>query len=314
VWQALQTWLADWRNPALVLALVGLLYLARGPAERLIRAAFGLVGHGLRLIDRWILSGGTAAMAHHDRLKAELAAEESQGAHKGTGHSTGTRFVFALVLMAAVGVAAWLNLALLERPMAELVGDSYSVMGVPLYRLAAMAIIVLEIAVGMVLLEALGGTTMFPQLARLEQQPRLRLTVIVTMAIALVVLATIEAALALTRDEIARLERELMGTLAGAAPSDTTQSVSEVARYAQAAFGFVIPFALAFLGFAVELLVRTGRVVAQFALGQVLLTGAFLVRLMRELTAGLMAVALALYDFAIFLPLYIERQVRKRST
>src|SRR4051794_31459551 len=253
-------------------------------------------------------------MAHHDALAAQLAAEEPQGAHKGGGYATGTRFVFALILMAAVGIAGWLNLALLERPMAELVGDSYSVMGVPLYRLAAMAIIVLEIAVGMVLLEALGGTAMFPQLTRLEKQPRLRIAVVITLATALVVLATIEAALALTRDEIARLDRELMGSLAGAAPSETGQSVGQVARYAQAAFGFVIPFALAFLGFAVELLVRTGRVVVQFALGQVLLTGAFLVRLLRHLTGGLMALALALYDFAIFLPLYVERQVKKRST
>src|SRR4051794_22858963 len=186
-------------------------------------------------------------MAHHDALAAQLAAEEPQGAHKGGGYATGTRFVFALILMAAVGIAGWLNLALLERPMAELVGDSYSVMGVPLYRLAAMAIIVLEIAVGMVLLEALGGTAMFPQLTRLEKQPRLRIAVVITLATALVVLATIEAALALTRDEIARLDRELMGSLAGAAP-ETGQSVGQVARYAQAAFGFVIPFALAFLG------------------------------------------------------------------
>jgi hypothetical protein len=163
-----------------------------------------------------------------------------------------------------------------------------------------------------VLLEALGGTAMFPQLTRLERQRRLRIAVIVTMAIALVVLASIEAALALTRDEIARLERELMGTLAGAAPSEGAQSVSQVARYAQAAFGFVIPFALAFLGFAIELLVRTGRVVAQFVLGQVLLTTSFLVRLLRQIIAGLMALALALYDFAIFLPLFIERQVQKR--
>jgi len=141
---------------------------------------------------------------------------------------------------------------------------------------------------------------------------------IVTLVLALFVLASIEAALALTRDEIARLDRELMGTLAGAAPSDAAQSmnqsVNQLTRYAQAAFGFVIPFALAFLGFAIELLVRTGRVVAQFAVGQVLLTAAFLVRLLRQLTGGLMALALALYDFAIFLPLYIERQVAKRST
>src|SRR6059058_5545969 len=76
-------------------------------AERLIRALFGFAGRALRLLDRWIAAGGIAAMAHHDRLKAHLAAEEPKG-----GHSTGTRFVFALVLMAAVGIAAWLNLAL----------------------------------------------------------------------------------------------------------------------------------------------------------------------------------------------------------
>lgn len=309
MWHSLQTWLADWRNPALVLALVVLLYLARLPAERLIRAAFGFVARGLRLVDRWILAGGTAAMAHHDALQADLAAEEAKG-----GYSTGTRFVFALILMAAVGIAAWLNLALLERPMAELVGDARSIMGVPLYRLAAMAIIVLEIAVGMVLLETLGGTAMFPQITRLDQRRTLRTVMIVTLVLALFVLASIEAALALTRDEIARLDRELMGTLAGAAPSDAAQSVNQLTRYAQAAFGFVIPFALAFLGFAIELLVRSGRVVAQFAVGQVLLTAAFLVRLLRQLTDGLMALALALYDFAIFLPLYIERQVAKRST
>ena len=309
MWQSLQAWLADWRNPALVLALVALLYLARGPAERLIRAAFGFAARGLRLVDRWVLAGGNAAMAHHDALEAHIAAEETKG-----GHSTGTRFVFALILMAAVGIAAWLNLALLERPMAELVGDARSLMGVPLYRLAAMAIIVLEIAVGMVLLEALGGTAMFPQITRLEQRRKLRIVMVVTLVLALFVLASIEAALALTRDEIARLDRELMGTLAGAAPSDAAQSVNRITRYAQAAFGFVIPFALAFLGFAVELLVRTGRIVVQFALGQVLLTAAFLVRLARGITDGLMAVSLALYDFAIFLPLFIERQVRKRSS
>jgi hypothetical protein len=136
--------------------------------------------------------------------------------------------------------------------------------------------------------------------------------VIVTMATALLILAVIEAALALTRDEISRLERELMGTLAGAQPSEAAHSVSQIAGYAQAAFGFVIPFALAFLGFAIELLVRAGRVVGQFALGQVLLTVSFLVRLLRHLTEGLMAVALAVYEFAIFLPLYVERQLERR--
>ena len=227
------------------------------------------------------------------------------------GHSSGIRFAFALVLMLAVGIAGWLNFALLERPMAEVVGDSYRVMGVPIYRLAALAIIVLEVAVGMVLLEALGGTTMFSQFERLEQKKRLRLAVIVTMATALVVLAAIEAALALTRDEISRLERELMATLAGAQPDATGHTVGEIARYAQAAFGFVIPFALAFLGFAIEALIRNGRVVAQLAIGATLQVASFLVRLLRQLVLGMLAVLLALYDLAIFLPLFIERKWRE---
>ncbi|CAN5906153.1 hypothetical protein BH11PSE3_BH11PSE3_40790 [soil metagenome] len=227
------------------------------------------------------------------------------------GHSSGIRLVFALVLVAAVGIAGWLNFALLERPMAEVVGDSHRVMGVPLYRLAALAIIVLEVAVGMVLLEALGGTTMFPQFERLEQKKKLRIAIVVTMAAALIVLAVIEAALALTRDGISRLERELMGTLAGAQPTEGAQAVGEIARYAQAAFGFVIPFALAFLGFAIEMLVRNARVVVQLAMAVVLQVAAFFARLLRHLVLSLLAVMLALYDFIIFLPLLIERKWRE---
>jgi hypothetical protein len=58
-----------------VLALVALLYLARLPEEWLIRTAFGLVALGLRLVDCWILAGGAVAIAHHDALQADLAAE-----------------------------------------------------------------------------------------------------------------------------------------------------------------------------------------------------------------------------------------------
>ena len=280
----LLAWLADWRHPAVIVAAVVLLYLARDGAQRLLRTAFLFAAHGLRLVDRWIRAGAEAAMSRHDRLVAGLREDELQpripddarlalrtlekrGADSPEGrqqaeplrlgHSSGIRFVFALVLMLAVGIAGWLNFALLERPMAEVVGDSYRVMRMPIYRLAALAIIVLEVAVGMVLLEALGGTTMFPQFERLEQKKKLRIAVVVTMATALVVLA------------------------------------------------------LAFLGFAIEALIRNGRVVAQLAIGAMLQVASFLVRLLRQLVLGLLSVLLALYDFAIFLPLFIERKWRE---
>ncbi|KAF0103946.1 MAG: hypothetical protein FD144_1875 [Rhodospirillaceae bacterium] len=226
------------------------------------------------------------------------------------GHSTGIGLAFAIVLILAVGIAGWLNFALLERPMAEVVGDSYRIMGVPIYRLAALAIIVLEVAVGIVLLEALGVTTMFPQFERLEQKKGQRLAIIIVMTTALVVLALIEAALALTRDEISRLERELLGTVAGSAPSEAGETAGAMARYAQAAFGLTIPFALAFLGFAIEALIRNGRVVLQLLVAFVLESLSFAVRLLRFLVEGLLVVALAAYDLVIFLPLVVERLVR----
>ncbi len=311
MWDSLQDWVSDWRHVALLVALVALAYAARLPSHRLIRATCLLLAHGLRHMHRWIGIGARDALACHDRLLAANLEHEGKRSYA----SSGTRLAFALVLTLAVGIAGWLNFALLERPMTEILGDSYRVMGVPLYRLAALAIIVLEIAVGMVLLEALGGTTMFPALERLEERRGLRLTIIVTLATALFVLAGIEAALALTRDEISRLERELMGTLAGAAPSPTAETVGQISRYAQAAFGFVIPFALAFLGFAIEMLIRNGRIVLQMVVAQLLFMLGFVVRLLSHLAEGLMALALALYDFVIFLPLFIEGLIlRRRQT
>ncbi len=366
--EALQAWLSNGTHLAFLAGGIVLLYLARDAAHRLLRAAFLLAAHTLRLVERWIGFGASSANARYERLTAGMKEAELQprlpaemrdvrrlvdrhgpedpraraaldrleadvAEHRQViqsygvqlhaiqasqapvrdvklGHSTGIGLAFAIVLILAVGVAGWLNFALLERPMAEVVGDSYRIMGVPIYRLAALAIIVLEVAVGIVLLEALGITTMFPQFERLEQKKGQRLAIIIVMTTALVVLALIEAALALTRDEISRLERELLGTLAGTAPSEAGEAAGAMARYAQAAFGLIIPFALAFLGFAIEALIRNGRVVLQLLVGFVLESLSFAVRLLRFLVEGLLAVALAAYDLVIFLPLVAERLVR----
>ena len=305
MWEMVKVWLSDPVNLVVAAALVALLYAAREPAHRLIRNLFMFAGRAGRVGHRWLMMAAGGSNRARDQLIAALPEHERRNA------SPGTRFAFALVLTLAVGIAGWLNFALLERPMMEILGDSYRVMGVPVYRLAALAIIVLEVAVGMVLLEALGGTTMFPALEQLERKRALRITVVIVLATALLVLAVIEAALALTRDEISRLERELMGTLSGAPPSPTAQNVGELARYAQAAFGFVIPFALAFLGFAIEMLIRNGRIVLQTIVTQLLLALGFLARLVAHLAQGLTQLMVALYDVLIFLPLFIEHVVRR---
>ncbi len=59
------------------------------------------------------------------------------------------------------------------------------------------------------------------------------------------------------------------------------------------------------------MLIRNARVVVQLAIGALLQVASFLVRLLRHLVLGLLAVVLALYDFTIFLPLLIERKWRE---
>jgi hypothetical protein len=71
-------WLADWRHPAAIAVAIGLLYVAREGAQRLLRTAFLFAAHGLRLIDRWIRAGAEAAMSRHDRLVAGLREDELQ--------------------------------------------------------------------------------------------------------------------------------------------------------------------------------------------------------------------------------------------
>src|SRR5262245_47482672 len=143
MWDMLKVWLSDPVNLAVAAALVALLYAAREPAHRSIRNLFLLAGRAGRVGHRWLMMAADGSQRAHDGLVASLPEHERRNA------SPGTRLAFALVLTLAVGIAGWLNFALLERPMMELLGDSYQVMGVPVYRLAALAIIVLEVAVGM---------------------------------------------------------------------------------------------------------------------------------------------------------------------
>ncbi len=80
-------------------------------------------------------------------------------------------FVSAFVLAIAVGGAV-INFNLIATPMAEMVGGTSRIMGYSVANIAAMVIILVEIAMGLFLMEALRITRLFPVIGALDDKLR----------------------------------------------------------------------------------------------------------------------------------------------
>lgn len=225
----------------------------------------------------------------------------------GVGISSLQRFLVGLLFgFVAIG-GAFLNFFLIERPMAEMVGESYEVAGLPLPQAAALVMIMLEATAGIALMEFWGVTRLVPFVDRLEPHKRTILTI--ASLVFLFALASIEAGLALVREDIIRAtavtEQIIQGGPAPPPPSMLPQIV-------QATLGFVIPFLLALIAVPLELLLTYGTVLGGFLVSAALAVVALALRLMHRVLRGLEAMLIALYDLVIFLPLGIEHLVARR--
>jgi hypothetical protein len=90
-------------------------------------------------------------------------------------------FVSMLVLLVAIG-GATINFSLIARPMAEMVGGTSLIGGVPTAHIAALVIIMVEISMGLFLMESLRITRLFPVIGALPDKVRIRMVWITTAA------------------------------------------------------------------------------------------------------------------------------------
>jgi len=129
-------------------------------------------------------------------------------------------FISALVLGIAVGGAA-INFSLIARPMAEMVGGTSFIGGFRTADIAALVIIMVEISMGLFLMESLRITRLFPVIGALPDKIRVRM-IAVTFTI-LLMLASVEAGLAYMREILMQDELATTALLRGGAtvqPSD----------------------------------------------------------------------------------------------
>lgn len=241
----------------------------------------------------------------------EQVLKETDTAKKTLSSSSLTQFFVAgFVLAIAIGGAA-INFNLIARPMQEMVGGSSSMMGFKVANIAALVIILVEVAMGLFLMESLRITRLFPVIGAMKDSMRIKM-VFITFGI-LFMLASVEAGLAYMREILAQDDAALRASLLNS--GDAMAAVAGgsdrwITTAAQMGMGFILPFALVFVAIPLESFIHSARTVLGIAAVATLRASAFTFNLLGNSAhyAGLMLISL--YDLVIFIPLWVETKIK----
>ena len=210
-------------------------------------------------------------------------------------------FVSALVLVVALG-GATINFSLIARPMAEMVGGTSQIGGFKTADIAALVIIMVEISMGLFLMESLRITRLFPVIGALPDKTRVRM-IWITFTI-LFLLASVEAGLAYMREVLLHDELATSALLRGDAGATATNEYMWITTAAQMGMGFILPFALTFVAIPLETFVHSLRtIVGLIAIGMLRFISLSL-RLIGNGFRYLSILLTHLYDLPLFIPLW----------
>lgn len=168
-----------------------------------------------------------------------------------------TQFVISgIVLLIAFGGAV-INFNLIALPMSEMVGGGSYIGNYKTSDVAALVIILVEVSMGLFLVESLGITRLFPIIRQMDDKMRRRMMYI-SLTI-LTILALIESSLAFMRDIIAADMQALRQSLSEVEAVTTDQSW--IPTVGQMVMGFILPFALTFVAIPLESFIASSRTI-----------------------------------------------------
>ena len=220
-------------------------------------------------------------------------------------------FVSALVLLIALG-GATINFSLIARPMAEMVGGTSLIGGFKTADIAALVIIMVEISMGLFLMESLRITRLFPVIGALPDKTRVRM-IWITFTM-LFLLASVEAGLAYMREVLLHDELATSALLRGDGNVAMSGEYMWITTAAQMGMGFILPFALTFVAIPLETFVHSTRtVVGLLAIG-VLRFLSLALRLLGSTFRYLGVLITQIYDLPLFIPLWWATRDTKSAT
>lgn len=222
-------------------------------------------------------------------------------------------FISGIVLVIAL-LGGLINFQLIALPMSEMVGGTSYIGALKTSDIAALVIILIEVAMGLFLLESLRITRLFPMISSMDDKMRRRM-VVISLTI-LTVLAGIEASLAYMRDLLAldkeALQQSLAMTSAAAGVAASHAEFRWIPSIGQMVMGFILPFALAFIAIPLESFIQSLRTVLGLLLVAVIRVLAIGSRLLGQVSLHSATLLTHAYDLLIMLPLSVERLLQRR--
>jgi hypothetical protein len=216
-------------------------------------------------------------------------------------------FISAFVLLIAIG-GAIINFNLIALPMSEMVGGGSYIGRFQTSHVAALVIILVELAMGLYLMESLRITKLFPIIGSMDDKMRRRMLCI-TLGI-LLILAGVESALAFMRDMIAADMQALRQSLQDNEVIQPARSL--IPTVGQMVMGFILPFALTFVAIPLESFIQSFRTVMGVVVVLFLRGLAFFLRLIGNIAFHIGKLLINIYDILIVPPLWIENLFQKK--
>ncbi|MCH7538457.1 MAG: hypothetical protein IID57_11450 [Proteobacteria bacterium] len=273
------------------------------PDWRQIQQTLGQVG---KSVDS--LLGRSVTIDRHMQEYEDIVAGQDRAISVLSSSSLVNFFVSAFVLSIAIG-GATINFSLIARPMAEMVGGTSMIGGFRMADIAALVIILVEISMGLFLMESLRITRLFPVIGALPDKTRVRM-IYITFTI-LFLLASVESGLAYMREVLLYDELATSALLRGDIGTTATVEYMWITTAAQMGMGFILPFALTFVAIPLETFVHSMRTVVGLIAISVLRTIALTLRLLANIFLYLGSLLKQVYDLPLFVPLWLEDRTAK---
>jgi len=209
-------------------------------------------------------------------------------------------FIVSLIVLSAGIAGAYINFNLIALPMSELVPQGTRVGGLAVSEVSALVIVVLELVLGIFLMEAMGVTNTFPQFGAMTSGKRK--VIFYGALLGIFFLASVEASLAVLREQLAASNVALEQALAGVEASVASGEGLPVTVIGQATLGFVLPWVLALLAIPLEMFVEASQhafvrlyMLVVTLLGHIASAVAFMIE-------GVLKIISHLFDIYIILP------------
>ena len=235
--------------------------------------------------------------------------EDRDQLERAAQHSLLTQFLIAAFFFVLAAGGSVVNFLLIQRPMAEMVGGGLSIFGVDVSFFAAVVIICVELTAGVVFMDAAGVSHVLPQAE--QWSPELRRRVMIGAGVLLLLMAGVEAGLAVLRESLIDQDVQTRALLAGEAVQGADDQLLGVfPTVVQAAMGFVLPLVLALAAIPLDALFHTGRILAQRIYAGFVQLAARGLHILAAVWERVHRVLASLYDLVIFFWLQLARAMR----